>query len=109
MFYVITSACIDVKDATCQTVCPVDCIYVGGRMLYIQPDECINCALCVPACPVSAIYKADEVADPEKPFIAANAQFFGPEVTGWGEPGGASEAYVSELDAPLVRDWPKKA
>ncbi|HYC65746.1 MAG TPA: ferredoxin [Reyranellaceae bacterium] len=108
MFYVITSACIDVKDATCKTVCPVDCIYEGGRMLYIQPDECINCAMCVPVCPVNAIYKHDEVPAAEQAFTAANAEFFGPGVTGWGEPGGAGEEYKSELDAPLVRDYPRK-
>ena len=105
MFYVITSTCIDVKDGVCQTVCPVECIYEGGRMYYIQPDECINCGLCVSVCPVEAIYKDVDVPEKEKAFTEANAQFFGPEVTGWGEPGGASEKYVSKLDAPLVRDF----
>ena len=47
MFYVITSTCIDVKDGACQKVCPVQCIYEGGRMMYIQPDECINYDICV--------------------------------------------------------------
>jgi ferredoxin-like protein FixX len=46
MTYVITDACIDVKDKTCLDACPVDCIYEGGRTLYIQPDECIDCGLC---------------------------------------------------------------
>ncbi len=50
MPYVITDACIDVKDKTCLDACPVDCIYEGGRTLYIQPDECIDCGLCETAC-----------------------------------------------------------
>ena len=61
MTYVITDACIDVKDGTCSKACPVDCIYEGGRMLYIQPDECINCGICVSVCPVQAIYEDVDV------------------------------------------------
>jgi NAD-dependent dihydropyrimidine dehydrogenase PreA subunit len=57
MAYVIGSACIDVKDGACVKCCPVDCIYVGGRTLYIHPDECIDCGICVSACPVEAIYE----------------------------------------------------
>ena len=105
MTYVITSTCIDVKDGICQKVCPVECIYEGGRMMYIQPDECINCGFCVPVCPVTAIYKHDDVPPNEQPFIAANAEFFGPAVTGWGEPGNTGGEMVSSLDAPLVRDF----
>ena len=56
MTYVIGPPCIDIKDASCVAECPVDCIYVGGRMLYIQPDECIDCGACEPVCPVEAIY-----------------------------------------------------
>jgi NAD-dependent dihydropyrimidine dehydrogenase PreA subunit len=103
--YIITSTCIDVKDGVCQKVCPVECIYEGGRMMYIQPDECINCALCVSVCPVQAIYEDVDVPGEEELFIAANAEFFGPAVTGWGTPGGADAAHVSKLDVPLVRDY----
>ena len=56
MPYVITDACIDVKDKSCLMACPVDCIYEGGRTLYIQPDECIDCGLCETVCPVAAIH-----------------------------------------------------
>src|SRR4029077_4167059 len=59
MTYVITDACIDVKDKTCLDACPVDCIYEGGRTLYIQPDECIDCGLCETVCPVAAIHADD--------------------------------------------------
>src|SRR4051794_3942201 len=51
MTFVIAEPCIDVKDRACVDECPVDCIYEGGRMLYIQPDECIDCAACEPVCP----------------------------------------------------------
>ena len=102
MTYVIASPCIDVKDGACQEVCPVECIYEGGRMMYIQPDECINCGLCLSVCPVDAIHADDDVPEPEHAFIAANAAFFGPGVTGWGSPGGADAAHVSRLDAPEV-------
>jgi len=102
MPYVIAEPCIDVKDASCVDVCPVDCIYTGGRMLYIQPDECIDCDACVPVCPVDAIYWVDDVPPEWSEYIAANAEFFGPEVTGWGKPGGAYKVGPSDLDHPLV-------
>ena len=56
MTYVIAEPCIDVKDRACVDECPVDCIYEGPRMLYIQPDECIDCGACEPVCPVTAIF-----------------------------------------------------
>ena len=108
MPYVITSTCIDVKDGICQKVCPVECIYEGGRMMYIQPEECINCGICVSVCPVQAIYEDVDVPGEEEEFIAANAEFFGTDVTGWGMPGGVSPKYVSALDVSLVRDRPAK-
>ena len=79
MTYVVTSTCIDVKDGICQKVCPVECIYEGGRMMYIQPDECINCGICVSVCPVQAIYEDVDVPAAEQPFVAANVEFFGDE------------------------------
>jgi NAD-dependent dihydropyrimidine dehydrogenase PreA subunit len=102
MTYVIASACIDVKDGACQDVCPVECIYEGGRMMYIQPDECIDCGLCLSVCPVDAIYTEAELPATEGDFRLANAEFFGPAVTGWGSPGGADAGHVSALDHPLV-------
>ena len=77
MTYVVTSTCIDVKDGVCQKVCPVECIYEGGRMMYIQPDECINCGICVSVCPVQAIYEDVDVPGEEEEFIAANAAQIG--------------------------------
>ena len=102
MTYVIASACIDVKDGACQDVCPVESIYEGGRMMYIQPAECIDCGLCLSVCPVDAIYAEDDLPENERPFADANAEFFGPALTGWGSPGGADALHVSALDHPLV-------
>jgi len=58
MTYVITEPCIDVKDKTCTDVCPMDCIHgtASDEMLYIDPEECIDCGACVPVCPVKAIF-----------------------------------------------------
>jgi NAD-dependent dihydropyrimidine dehydrogenase PreA subunit len=108
MTYVVTSTCIDVKDGVCQKACPVECIYEGGRMMYIQPDECINCGICVSVCPVQAIYEDIDVPLAEQPFVDANTEFFGTGVTGWGAPGGVTPSYVSKLDTPLVRDFPAR-
>ncbi len=109
MTYVITSPCIDVKDASCQDVCPVECIYEGGRMMYIHPDECINCGLCLSVCPVEAIFEDDATPDAEAAFKAVNADFFGPAVTGWGSPGGASRDFTTALDHPVVAQAPRAA
>jgi Fe-S-cluster-containing hydrogenase component 2 len=102
MAYVVASACIDVKDRACQQACPVECIYEGGRMMYIQPDECIDCGLCVSVCPVDAIYAGGDLPEGERAFERVNAEFFGPAITGWGSPGGADSAHISALDHPLV-------
>lgn len=102
MTYVVTAPCIDVKDGACQKACPVECIYEGGRMMYIQPDECIDCGVCLSVCPVSAIFADDEIPAEEARFLAVNAEFFGPDVTGWGSPGGADHRFVTDRDHALV-------
>ncbi len=53
MTYVIGEPCVDVLDRACVEECPVDCIYEGERMLYIHPDECVDCGACEPVCPVT--------------------------------------------------------
>lgn len=58
----------------CVEVCPVDCFYEGPNMLAINPDECIDCALCEPECPVNAIYAEDDLPENYKPFAALNAE-----------------------------------
>jgi ferredoxin len=79
MAYVITTPCIDLKDRACVDVCPVDCIHEEGdadRMLYIDPNECIDCGACEPSCPVTAIFSEDDVPDNVKEFVALNAQWY---------------------------------
>jgi NAD-dependent dihydropyrimidine dehydrogenase PreA subunit len=64
MTYVIAQPCVDlVKDKACIEECPVDCIYEGDRMLYIHPDECVDCGACEPVCPVEAIFYEDDVPE----------------------------------------------
>ena len=83
MAYIITEPCIGTKDTACVDVCPVDCIhprkdepeFATTEMLYIHPDECIDCGACVPACPVEAIFALDETPDKWKNFIETNAQY----------------------------------
>ena len=73
MTYVITEACIDVKDKACVDVCPVSCIYIEDdrldRKLYIHPDECIDCGACEPECPVSSIFQQEAVPAEWAEFI----------------------------------------
>ena len=80
MTYVIAEPCVDVKDTACVDVCPVDCIYGKGhaedRLLYIHPDECIDCAACEPVCPVNAIFAQDDVPAQWKAYTEVNALFF---------------------------------
>ncbi|MBN9105394.1 MAG: ferredoxin family protein [Propionibacteriaceae bacterium] len=104
MTYVITSACIDVKDRACVEECPVDCIYEGNRTLYIQPDECVDCGACEPVCPVEAIYYEDDVPSDQERFIAVNTEFFS-EI---GSPGGAAAYGPIDDDHPVVAAFPPK-
>ena len=78
MPYVIADPCIGVKDKSCVTVCPVDCIHGGDddKQLFIDPAECIDCGLCEPECPVDAIFMEDEVPDQWKNFIQLNADYY---------------------------------
>ena len=76
MTYVITEPCIGVKDRACVDVCPVDCIYEGEDMLYIHPDECIDCGACEPECPVTAIFPEDDVPANQEQYIAKNREEF---------------------------------
>jgi len=85
MTYIIVEPCIDVKDAACVDVCPVDCIhptkneeeeFEKEKMLYIDPEECIDCGACEPVCPVEAIF--EEAATPEKwkNYLQINAEWY---------------------------------
>jgi ferredoxin len=74
MTYVVTESCIRCKYTDCVDVCPVDCFREGPNFLVIDPDECIDCTLCVAECPVEAIYAEDDVPDDQKPFTSLNAE-----------------------------------
>jgi ferredoxin len=76
MPYVITEACINTKDRSCVDVCPVDCIYEGPEMLYIHPDECIDCGACEPECPVTAIFPEEDVPANLAQYIKINRDVF---------------------------------
>ncbi|MGH8909876.1 MAG: ferredoxin [Egibacteraceae bacterium] len=105
MTYTIAEPCIDVKDKACIEECPVDCIYEGDRMLYIHPDECVDCGACEPACPVEAIFYEDDVPDEWKLFTPVNAEYFEDSITGLGSPGGAAKVGPSGVDHPTVATW----
>ncbi len=82
MAYIICEPCINVKDRACVEACPVDCIHPrededqGEIMLYIHPDECIDCGACEPVCPVNAIFFEDDVPEQWKHFIEMNRDYY---------------------------------
>ena len=84
MAFTICQPCIGTKDTACVDVCPVDCIhptkdedgFENAEMLYIDPDECIDCDACVPACPVEAIFANDDVPEKWEDFIKKNADHY---------------------------------
>ncbi len=73
MTFVVTESCIKCKYTDCVEVCPVDCFHEGPNMLVIDPEECIDCTLCEPECPVEAIMAEEDVAEKQQKFIALNA------------------------------------
>lgn len=74
MTFVVIDNCIRCKYTDCVEVCPVDCFRVGPNMLVIDPDECIDCNLCVPECPVDAIFAEDDLPADKREFTALNAE-----------------------------------
>jgi NAD-dependent dihydropyrimidine dehydrogenase PreA subunit len=110
MTYVIAPPCTDVMDKTCIAECPVDCIYEGGRALYINPDECIDCGSCEPACPQEAIYLADDLPAEFLPSLASNAAFFLLPLAGrpepLGSPGGFAHVGPVAADSEFVAALP---
>lgn len=77
MAYIVTENCKDCMFTDCVSVCPVDCFYgdsENDRMIYIHPEECIDCGACVPECPVEAIFPQEEVPENMKQYIQINAE-----------------------------------
>lgn len=109
MPYFIAAACIDVMDKSCTDECPVDCIYEGERKLYINPEECISCGACEPACPEAAVIADFQVSPETERFASDNELFFTVPLPGraepLGAPGGSAETGRIGADTPLVRAW----
>lgn len=82
MAFVITEPCVNTKDRSCIDVCPVDCIHPGveedqrERMLYINPDECIDCGACEPVCPVRAIFAEGDEPEQWRDYLKKNADYY---------------------------------
>ncbi len=113
MTYVITSACVDVMDKSCVAECPADCIYEGGRTLYINPDECVDCGACKIACRLDAIEYETDLSAEESAHLADNAAFFLTVLPGrdepLGSPGGAHGVGRVGVDTPLVAAMPERS
>jgi ferredoxin len=98
MTYVVTDNCIKCKYTDCVEVCPVDCFHEGPNFLVIDPDECIDCTLCVPECPVNAIYAEDDVPEDQQQFLKLNADL----AKGW-------PVITEKKDAPPdAAEWENK-
>lgn len=112
MTYVIGSACIDVVDKSCVQECPADCIYEGERSLYINPNECVDCAACQFICKVDAIYYESDLPEDQLDHLADNAAFFTEVLPGrdapLGDPGGAARLGPLGVDTPLVAGYPRR-
>ena len=105
MTYVIALPCVDVKDKACIADCAVDCIYEGDSMLYILPDECVDCGACEPVCPVEAIYYEDDLPAQWADYYKANVEFFSVV----GSPGGAAKTGPIEGDHEVIKVLPPQA
>lgn len=99
MPYLVTDACIKCKYTDCVEVCPVDCFYEGENMLVIHPDECIDCGVCEPECPVEAIKPDSEVDDIDR-WLGLNRQYseVWPNITRKKEPLADADAMAKETD-----------
>ncbi len=84
MTFIIAEPCVDTKDTACVDVCPVDCIhptkdeenFAKEKLLYIDPDECIDCGACEPACPVQAIFEEDSLPEKWANYLQINADYY---------------------------------
>lgn len=101
MAYVVTEACVDIMDRSCITVCPVNCISPGERMLYINPNVCIDCGACESACPQEAIVMDEGDSGSHEVFRQINAEFFQSE-----EFGPSSVTRSTPIDHPFVSGLP---
>ena len=100
MTYIVNDKCIKCKLMDCVEVCPVDCFYEGPNFLVIHPDECIDCALCEPECPVEAIFSEDELPDDQQVFLELNAELaeVWPNITEMKDAPADAEEWAGKLD-----------
>ncbi len=100
MAFVVTENCIKCKYTDCVDVCPVDCFHEGPNMLVIDPEECIDCTLCVPECPVEAIYDEEDLPDAMQHFLDLNAELSQqwPTLTARKDPPADADDWVGKPD-----------
>ena len=100
MTYVVNDACINCKYTDCVEVCQVDCFHEGPNFIVIDPDECIDCTLCEPECPVEAIYSEDELPADQQHFLELNAELASgwPVITEAKEPPEDADDWKEETD-----------
>ena len=100
MTFVVTETCIKCKYMDCVEVCPVDCFHMGPNFLVIDPDECIDCTLCEPECPVEAIFSEEEVPAGQEQFKALNAELAKswPVINERGDPRADADAWKGVAD-----------
>ena len=109
MSYIVGEACIKCKHTDCVQVCPVDCFYEGPNTLVINPDECIDCALCEPECPVGAIFPEEETPADQRNMIEINVIYSEkwPNITEMKDaPADAAEWADVPNKIEFLEDWP---
>lgn len=110
MTYLVNENCVKCKHMDCVEVCPVDCFYEGENMLVINPDECIDCGVCIPECPEEAIYQTDDEDDPwfkHNLYFAEEANW--PNITDAKDPMPEYEKYSGQSDkTKLFKKLPYK-
>jgi len=109
MTFVVIDNCIRCKYTDCVEVCPVDCFREGPNMLVIDPDECIDCNLCVPECPIDAIYAEDDLPDDKQMYTQLNAELSKqwPIITTMKEAPDDADEWAQKTDklSELKREW----
>lgn len=111
MTFVVTEACIKCKYTDCVEVCPVDCFREGPNFLVIDPDECIDCHLCVPECPIDAIFAEEDLPEDQQHFTRMNADLSKkwPMINKIKPPLPDAEEWKNKKDKlPLLEDWSDK-